>query len=241
MVMLKDGSKPLHIVIAGANGGIGGALVKYCQQRSDVAQIYALSRQVVSGDKVIHLPLDYDNPDRLDDIAKSIPELDILIIATGALTHRESGPEKRISDVSIPELSGLYQVNAMGPIMLARALAPLFPKHTPSVCLAISARVGSISDNHLGGWYAYRASKAGLNMLFRSLAIELKRTTECCVSLYHPGTVSSPGFAPYQTHTDPSHIKSPETAASELWQHMMNLSQDHSGKLMDYQGKDITF
>ena len=231
--------KPIKIAIAGASGGIGGALCRLCQASEQVETIYALSRQPIAGEKIQHFKIDYDDLSTFEQLSE-IDSIDVLVIATGALTSL-SGPEKRIEQVSEDELSGLYRINAMGPILLAKALHHAFPKHEQSVCMVLSARVGSISDNKLGGWYSYRASKAALNMLFRSYSIEVGRNTGLLVSMYHPGTVETNGFKDYQAHMDPSHIKQPDTVAKDIWKHLSTLTKDNSGKLIDYNGEIIPF
>jgi NAD(P)-dependent dehydrogenase (short-subunit alcohol dehydrogenase family) len=232
--------KPINIAIAGATGGIGGALLKACEADQNVSKIYALSRQKVEGNKVMHFAIDYHNPSTFEQLT-AIESLDVLIIATGALTQQDSGPEKRIEQVCAKELANLYQINAMGPILLVKALHHAFSKSQRSLIVALSARVGSISDNHLGGWYSYRASKASLNMLFRSYAIEVSRVNKCIATLYHPGTVSTKNFSVYQKHMDPSKIKDPAIAAEELIKHINNISENHSGRLYDYSNEEILF
>jgi NAD(P)-dependent dehydrogenase (short-subunit alcohol dehydrogenase family) len=135
----------------------------------------------------------------------------------------------------------LFHTNALGPILLAKALRQAFPKESRSFCVALSARLGSVSDNKLGGWYSYRASKAALNMLFHSYAIEVARTSQCIVSLYHPGTVATNGFGDYQTHVNNSMIIVPDRAAEGLWRYIMSATSLQSGKLIDYRGDNISF
>lgn len=240
MEKLSIFQKPIRIAIAGASGGIGGALCELCQQSEQVETIYALSRQPVAGDKIQHFTLDYNNLESLDHLA-NIESIDILVIATGVLTLQSSGPEKRIDHVSEAELSNLYHTNALGPILLARSLHRALAKKETSICMVMSARVGSIADNRLGGWYAYRASKAALNMLFKSYSIEVARQSGLIVSLYHPGTVSTNGFKDYQTHMDPSHIKQPRQVAEDIWRQLGLVNTKESGTLIDYNGDIIPF
>jgi len=235
---MKQG-RSMKVAIAGASGGIGGALLRLCQNDSSIETIYALSRQPVSGAKVQYFKIDYDDLSTFEHLS-TIESIDALVIATGALTSI-SGPEKRIEQVGLEELSSLYRINAMGPILLTKALHHAFSKHKRSVCIALSAKVGSISDNYLGGWYSYRASKAALNMLFRSYAIEVSRTSKCIVSLYHPGTVATERFSLFQQHMDQSKIKTPEDVATALLQHINQMTEAHRGKLFDYTNQVIPF
>ncbi len=211
-----------------------------CQESDQIETIYALSRKPVVGNKIQHITLDYDDLATLEGLSV-IDSIDILVIATGILTLQVRGPEKRIEQLSEAELSGLYHTNAMGPILLAKALKPALAKKDYSLCLALSARVGSISDNHLGGWYSYRASKAALNMLFRGYSIEVARNSGLLVSLYHPGTVSTSGFKEYQSHLDPSQIKQPMQSAKEIWKRLFTIDRRDSGQLVDYAGEIIPF
>ena len=240
MEQLSAFKGPIKIAIAGASGGIGGALCQLCQESDQVETIYALSRRPVVGDKIQHLRLDYDDLTSLEGLSV-IESIDILVIATGVLTLHENGPEKRIEQVSAAELSSLYHTNAMGPVLLAKALHHALAKKDHSVCLVLSARVGSVADNRLGGWYSYRASKAALNMLFRSYSIEVARNSGLQASLYHPGTVSTSGFKDYQSHLDPSHIKQPMQSAKEIWKRLASIDSSDSGQLVDYKGDIIPF
>lgn len=231
--------KPIRIAIAGATGGIGGALTKLCQESDDIEKIYALARQPIEGNKIEYHRLDYDDMTSLEGLS-AIERIDALVIATGRLTTNINGPEKCIEQVSEEELQNLYRINAMGPILLAKALHHALVRKEPTVCLVLSARVGSISDNHLGGWYSYRASKAALNMLFRSYSIEAARNKGLLVSLYHPGTVGTDGFKAYQNNVDPSHIKKPEEVANDILRRVLT-QPDQSGQLIDYNGEVIQF
>ena len=232
--------KPTRIAIAGASGGIGGALTKLCQERDEVETIYALARKPMEGHKIEYHRLDYDDIDTFEALS-AIDSIDVLVIATGTLTTSASGPEKRIEQVGHDELQNLYRINAQGPILLAKALHHALVRKEPTVCLALSARVGSISDNHLGGWYSYRASKAALNMLFRSYSIEAGRSSELMVSLYHPGTVGTDGFKAYQKNIEPSHIKEPKEVAEDILNRVLTMQQALSGQLIDYSGEVIPF
>ena len=137
-------------------------------------------------------------------------------------------------------LASLFAVNAIGPVMVAKHLLPLTPRDRPSLFAALSARVGSIGDNRLGGWHSYRASKAALNMLIRNLAIEHRRTRplSACVAL-HPGTVQTALSAPYQGSVQPDRLFTPTQSAGALMSVMANLGPEDNGGFFAWDGQPI--
>jgi NAD(P)-dependent dehydrogenase (short-subunit alcohol dehydrogenase family) len=165
----------------------------------------------------------------------------LVLVATGVL-HEASGltPEKSWRALDGAQLARYMQVNAIGPALLAKHFLPHFPRRGRAVFAALSARVGSISDNRLGGWYGYRASKAALNMLVRTLALELgRRAPEAvCVGL-HPGTVDTGLSRPFQSAVAEGRLFSPEQSAGYLLQVIDKLTPADSGKLFAWDGAEI--
>jgi NAD(P)-dependent dehydrogenase (short-subunit alcohol dehydrogenase family) len=175
-------------VVIGASGGIGGALADLLDARG--IETLRLSR---SGPG--HTQIDIEDEASVADAARTIAKggaPDLVIAATGALTIDGRGPEKSWRDLDAAHLARTYAVNAIGPALVAKHVLPLLPRTGRSAFAALGARVGSIGDNRLGGWYGYRASKAALAMMVRTLAIELARSRPeaVCVAL-HPGTVAT--------------------------------------------------
>ena len=171
-----------------------------------------------------------------------LPRLDRMICTSGILREGEIRPEKRIADIDAEALVRLYRVNALGPMLLARELWPLLKGDHALRFSAISARVGSISDNRLGGWYAYRASKAALNQLMRTLSIELARANpNACVATLHPGTVDTDLSKPFQGGVPADKLFSADDSASRMWAVLDGLTPQDSGTLFAYDGSVIPY
>ena len=149
-------------------------------------------------------------------------------------------PEKSLRDIDGAALDRLFRINATGPAVVMRHFLPLLAKDRRSVFAALSARVGSIGDNRLGGWVGYRASKAALNQVIRTLAIELGRTDPHAVLVgLHPGTVDTPLSTPFQRNVDAGRLFSPEQAAGLLLDVIAGLAPGDSGHCLDWAGKRI--
>lgn len=165
-----------------------------------------------------------------------------LVINTAGLLHSDTGmkPEKRVSDINADDLLLAYDVNALGAMRLAVALEPFLKRGRNARFVSLSARVGSISDNRLGGWYAYRASKAALNMLLRTLAIEWGRLPRpvICAAL-HPGTVDTALSAPFTRASYKGTVFSPAEAAEHLLEVINDLDIDQSGGFFAWDGEAI--
>ena len=213
-------------VVVGANGGIGAALVAALRARGQ--DVVGLGRPGV---------------DLCDEgsIARAVAgwpagEVRLVINAAGLLQDGEQGPEKTLRALDAGQLARSFAVNAIGPALLMKHALPLFPRTGRAVFASLSARVGSIGDNRLGGWYSYRAAKAALNQLARTAAIELARSHRqaICVAL-HPGTVATPLSAPFAKAG--LTIQTPADAAAQLLRIIADLTPDQSGHLLDYRGE----
>jgi len=150
-------------------------------------------------------------------------------------------PEKKLGDIKADNLAQSFAVNAIGPALMIRYFHDLLPKSERGVIASLSARVGSISDNGLGGWYAYRASKAAQNQITQTASIELRRRSKghhICVGL-HPGTVDTGLSEPFQNHVPPTQLQAPATAAKHLLSVIDNLTPDDTGRVFDWAGKPI--
>lgn len=244
--MLKSFVAPLRAVVVGAGGGIGGALLTALQADPAVGQIDAAARrQLAPGPRTRTHVVDLLDDTSLDDFAAALadgPPLDLVLVATGTLHGAGVHPEKSLRQLDRAALVRSYEVNAVGPVLLAQRLLPRLPRDRKAVCAALSARVGSIEDNQLGGWYAYRASKAALNQLLRTAAIELARRAPqaVCVGL-HPGTVDTPLSRPFQSGVAPERLFDPAFAAERLLQVLDGLDASASGRLFAWDGTPIPF
>jgi NAD(P)-dependent dehydrogenase (short-subunit alcohol dehydrogenase family) len=164
-----------------------------------------------------------------------------LVICTAGLLHGGSlHPEKRLLQVNRENLRRSFELNAFGPLLLAKALEPALPRNLPLHFASLSARVGSITDNRHGGWYAYRAAKAAQNQLLRTLAIEWRRRLPlACVTALHPGTTATGLSEPFRSSVPPSGLFSPERAANQLLEVLRSRSAEQSGGFVAWDGQPI--
>lgn len=250
MTSLTSFADGMHVVVVGAGGGIGGAFVEALATHGRVASLHATSRrgQPARAGKLRWLTLDTDDEGSIADAAERIgervPGLDLVINATGLLHDDDAGlaPEKTWRHLAADSLERSFRANAIGPALVAKHFLPRLRSDRKAAFAALSARVGSIEDNGLGGWYGYRASKAALNMLLRSLAIELGRRNPAalCVGL-HPGTVDSRLSQPFQANMPAGKLFSPDRAAGHLLDVLDGLGPEDSGHLFAWDGHRIPF
>ena len=235
----------MRAVIIGASGGIGAALVEQLASRADFERVYALSRQpIASSHKVRALRIDFDQEDTIAAAASEVgnegaPEL--VIVSTGILSD-ETGlmPEKSYRQQSPEAFEKVFQINTIGPALIAKHFLPIMPRKERAVFAALSARVGSISDNRIGGWHAYRASKAALNMLIKNYAIEQARRNEAFIAVgLHPGTVDTELSKPFQSGVPDKQLFSAEQSAAYLLDVIEGLTPSDSGKVFDWAGKEV--
>ena len=222
----------MKCVVIGASGGLGMAIADALEQRGQA--VIRVARHSSPS-------LDLLDEDSIAAAAAAIGAgLHWVIDATGFLHNAQFKPEKSLSQIDPAHLAYSFAVNATGPALLMKHFLPLLVRDQPSVFATLSARVGSISDNRLGGWYAYRAAKAALNQLVRTAAIEVARTRKqaICVSL-HPGTVRTALSDPFPKHG--LDVQAPAQAAAKLLTVIDALSPDQTGLLFDHNGVRIEF
>ena len=243
-------------LVQGASRGLGLAFVKRLIGQFPSSKIIATCRDPNSAlalqelvelhpQRVTLLRLDVTDGDSLEAVAEAVSvsaqPIDLLINCAGIL-HSPEGlrPEKRLQDVCLNNLDQYFRVNAIGPLMVVKPLVPLMTRKGRAIIANLSARVGSISDNRLGGWYGYRASKSAQHMMTKTLSIELKRTHPemICVGL-HPGTVATELSAPFSSRVDPEKLFSPEEAATKLLAVIEKLMPGDTGKVFAYDGSEV--
>jgi NAD(P)-dependent dehydrogenase (short-subunit alcohol dehydrogenase family) len=228
---------PSSAAVLGAAGGIGAALTERIAASGRFESVLALSRR---SDPPIDL-LDEASIAAVADRIKALPAPPRLIIdATGFLHGHGFQPEKSWRQLDPAHFAHAFAVNATGPALLMKHLLPLLPRQGKAVFATLSARVGSISDNRIGGWHAYRASKAALNQIVRCAAIELARTRPeaACVAL-HPGTVDTELSAPFSKAG--LEVRPPEVAARDLLAMIDALTTERTGTLVDQNGVTVPF
>ena len=214
-------------LIIGASGGIGTAFADALVARG--VDVVALSRQTDGLDF-----MDASSAEAL--LARVEGSFDLVLVVTGALTSTQDRPEKSLAELSAEEMAAQFAVNAIGPALVMKHAKRWLPRKGRSVFAVLSARVGSIGDNRLGGWYSYRASKAALNQVLKTGSIELARTHKeaLCVAL-HPGTVST---AFTENFAAPNKL-APDESALHLLNVLDTLGPEHSGSFYDWKGEKI--
>lgn len=232
-------------VIIGASGGIGAAVTAHLANSLEFSQIHALARRperIPDHPKVQTGSIDITDDSSISDAFARIAAPRLVFVATGMLHDATHGPEKSWRALDLDWMETMMRINAHGPALIAKHALARLPREGKAVFAAISARVGSISDNSLGGWYGYRASKAALNMLLRTLAIELARThKQACVLGLHPGTVASNLSAPFQKGVAPEKLFTPPFAAARMLSVVDRAIPADTGTLKAYDGTTIPF
>ena len=226
-------------VIFGATGGIGSAIADQLASEGRYDQIIRFSR---SGDGP--LSVDLTSEATIAAAAEWMKNEAIapamVFVATGLLHDAERGPEKSLRQLEPDWLMKIYQVNAIGPALVAKYFLPLMDRNDIIRFAALSARVGSISDNRLGGWYGYRAAKAALNMMIRNLSIEWSRKNDRSVIVaLHPGTVDTALSQPFQNNVPTGKLFDSARAARQVLAVLERLEPADSGKIFAWDGTEI--
>ena len=229
-------------VVIGATGGIGRAMVERIVDGGAFETVWAVSR---SGADVVGaqgLAADLEDEASLGRAAERIeqgPAPTLIVVATGVL-HDGFQPERSLRQLDADHMLRDYRVNAVGPALAAKHLLPLMLRDRRAVFAALSARVGSISDNRLGGWHAYRASKTALNMILRNLAIEMARShPQAVIAGLHPGTVDTGLSAPFQKGVAEGRLFTADHSAERLLAVLSGLTPGDSGGVFAWDGARV--
>ncbi|MEG3122623.1 SDR family NAD(P)-dependent oxidoreductase [Sphingomonas sp. GB1N7] len=225
-------------VVIGASGGIGAALEEALIEEGTFDIVHGFARSRADAQH-----LDLEDEASIAAAAAIIakgPAPTLIVVATGLLHDGDRGPEKAMRELDPVWLARNFAVNTIGPVLVARHFLPLMTKGTRGVFAALSARVGSITDNKMGGWYGYRASKAALNMMIRTLAIEEKRRNDRSIVVgLHPGTVDTGLSKPFQGNVQPGRLFDTGRAAVQLLDVIDGLKVPDSGKIFAWDGAEI--
>jgi NAD(P)-dependent dehydrogenase (short-subunit alcohol dehydrogenase family) len=223
------GSGTDRVAVLGASGGIGRALADLAVARG--AEVVRLSRPAI----------DLDRPESFEEAAAAAGEgLSHVIVAAGLLHRDGRGPERGWRELEHDWMVDTFRVNSVLPALAARAFLPRLRRGERAVFAALSARVGSIADNRLGGWHSYRASKAALNQLVKTLAVELARKNpSAIIAALHPGTVDTGMSRPFQRNVPADRLFSPEVSARHLWRVIDGLGPADSGGFFAWDGQPI--
>ena len=236
---------PENIAIIGGGGAIGYAVAQELRTRHPAASIRAFSRGLpkaeISG--VSHQLIDYEDELSIQaaaNLASADRPIDLILVTTGILHEENLRPEKSLKELSYQNFERLFKVNTITPALIAKYFLPVLSRNKHSIFAALSARVGSVSDNQLGGWYAYRASKAALNMIIKSASIEVARKNpEAIIVGLHPGTVDSNLSKPFQHSSTNSKLFTPSIAANHLIGVLDTLTSEQTGKCFAWDGREI--
>jgi NAD(P)-dependent dehydrogenase (short-subunit alcohol dehydrogenase family) len=243
-------------IIIGASGGLGSALSKHWRKSTETDYVIAISRQAFpcdesSDDKTIQfIQCDYSETS----IIKTCEEIKTLMenlnldsinrvcICNGILHNEETWPEKRIEDISINSMQQVFYINSVIPMLWLKALISLVKGRSDCVISVFSARIGSIGDNHSGGWYSYRASKAALNMLLKTAAIEYaRRAKNVKIIAFHPGTTDTFLSKPFQMSVKPENLFTTDFVARHLVDIMNKQTIDGQLSFIDWENNDIVW
>lgn len=231
-------------VVFGASGAIGRALTERLAVRGNHV-VYGAARDLTAALPADVRRIGFDLADETS-IAAAVAQIEeppaLVIVATGLLHDAAGGiaPEKSLRSIDPGAMAAVFAANTIGPALLAKHLLPRLPRDRPAIFAVLSARVGSIGDNRLGGWHSYRAAKAALNQIIRTLSIELatSRPDAICVAL-HPGTVATGLSAPFRGRVPPARLFTPEVAAAHLLRVIDGVARADSGALLAWDGSLI--
>lgn len=223
---------PFRALVLGSSGTIGNAFLAMLKQHPACSEVTGIHRQSIPA-------LDYANLDTIAPCAAALQTsapFQLIINTIGVLHTNQWMPEKKLEDLNADQLLDQVKINAIGPALTIRHFSKLLDP-AQSIMVTLSAKVGSIEDNRLGGWYSYRASKAALNMLIKTAAIELKRTKPNCILVaMHPGTVNSALSKPFRGEQIG---RPPAEAVAEMFRCIENLNKEDSGSFMSYSGEKL--
>ena len=246
---------PRHVFVAGASRGIGAGFARALAARDGVERLFVAARDPASSDAIAELtrspcsrvPVTLDVADEASIeaaaamVGSHTDRLDWVVNTVGLLHEGdEMRPERKLDDVDAGNIQRSFAVNATGPLLLVKHLARFLPRRDACTVATISARVGSIGDNRLGGWYAYRAAKAAQNMLTKTLSIELARRYRKvrCVAL-HPGTVATDLSAPFRGNVSAEKLFDVAQSVDYLLTVLDGLNDDDNGKFFAWDGQEI--
>ncbi len=241
-------------LIVGGGQGIGLGFVRHLLTQNDIGSVYATYRRVESAaellaidDPKLHcLQMDITDEAQIATVIQAIQTetktLHYAINSAGVLHEGEMQPEKSLRHINSEQLLRYFQVNSIGAMLLFKQVQPLLKHDARSILATISAKVGSIGDNEIGGWYGYRASKAALNMFIRTSSIEYKRTCPNAILVaLHPGTTDTRLSLPFQRNVPPEKLFSVDRTVSQLFTVMDGLTPTDSGEFFSWDGSKIAW
>ena len=234
-----------NVAVIGATGGIGAAFCRVLADDASVATLHALSRQATNNLPGAHVPIDITDEESVERAARVCTQhapLDLVIVASGILHRGGLQPEKSIKEINAENMVEVFRINTVGPTLVAKHFLPQMSQGRKSIFAALSARVGSIGDNRLGGWTSYRASKAALNMALKTMSIEhARRWPESVVVALHPGTVDTTLSQPFSKRVPEGKLFTPELSAERLLAVIDGVDASDSGGFFAWDGQPIVY
>ena len=248
-------ANPINALVVGASQGIGLEFVEQLLKHHNINRIYGTYRNKDSASSLTSLENSYGNKLRclemditqendisaaIKTISEEIKQLHLVIYCVGILHDGDFQPEKSLRQINSDNLLRYFQINSIGGVLLAKHIMPLLRHKEGSMFASISAKVGSIGDNRLGGWYGYRASKAALNMFIKTISIEYsRRCPKTIVVALHPGTTDTRLSQPFQKNVPPEKLFSTERTVSQLLSVMAGLDMSNSGEFFSWDGQNL--
>ena len=241
---------PTSALIVGASQGIGLEFVRQLLQTNRLERIYATYRNTqsellaIADPRLRCLPMDITEEAQIAALVQEIQTetaaLHYVINCAGVLHEGAMQPEKSLRQLNAEQLLNYFQVNSIGAVLLAKHVHSLLKHGDRAILATISAKIGSIGDNALGGWYGYRASKAALNMFMRTTAIEYKRTCpRAIVVTLHPGTTDTQLSRPFQRNVPPEKLFPVERTVQQLQEVLSQLQESDSGEFFSWDGSHL--
>lgn len=238
----------MAMVILGAGGGLGKALTNALTAEYPEETIVTVSRQALEApdERVQRIQVKDYSEEALNTVVNDFQsqglKLTGLISTIGMLHDDDTFPEKKLGDLNEANLRKLFDVNAIQPILALKSFSSVLDRKHTKFWVQLSAKVGSIEDNYLGGWYAYRASKAALNMLLKTASIELKRTHKrLVVAAIHPGTTDTALSKPFQSRIPDEKLYTPELSAKRIIKVIKEIQPENTGKLWHWDGTELPY
>ncbi len=253
--MLLPTVSPVHALVAGASQGIGLEFVSQFLKDERISHLFATYRSKHTSTQLFSLaerypkrlhclPVDLTQEAQIEgalaQISAAVPNLHLVINCVGLLHSDQQQPEKALRQLNSENLIRYFQVNSIGPVLLAKHLLPLFKHSDPSLFATISAKIGSIGDNRIGGWYGYRSSKAALNMFLKTASIEYRRRSpKTTIVMLHPGTTDTRLSKPFQSGVPPEKLFSTERTVSQLIDVLSGVKAEDSGEFFSWDGSRL--
>jgi NAD(P)-dependent dehydrogenase (short-subunit alcohol dehydrogenase family) len=240
-------------LVLGASGGLGSAIVSEFLNDPEIDKVFAVSSKknpVGSNEgqnqsKLVWLQAEYSEPQMADTVSQLMPHAGTfsrVCVCHGLLHSDKLWPEKRLEDITSEALQEIFHSNTVVPALWLKLLFKILKGQTPCIVATMSARVGSLSDNNLGGWYAYRASKAALNMVLKTASIEYaRRAKNVKLIAFHPGTTDTALSKPFQSTVPTGKLFTTEFVAERLAMIMDSAQLDGELSYLDWDGRTIAW